>query len=367
MSSRFSLAMALCRIRQVPKFHQRAVANVFFRDFSAKSSVGRSLDHQNYSKQDVDYCVNLVRDRDREGFYCGLLMPRKVQKAFFILRAFNAELASIKGEHHARSKGATATGTMDLPKQYALQMRLQWWNNAISHIYGEEIERISDPSFANLSISCWESPIVRALSAANQEMKFTRRFLERLIESRQNDVEIMQFSTLEETKNYAEQSVSSLLYLTLECLGVREDAADEAASYAGVGIGLTTALRGTSFRLVHGEVTVPSNLLGKTFPYNQLIGSVVGDSKLSDEDAKEWKNAVTAMALSASSYLAEARDKQGQIPKSARTVLLPVVPASLYLSRLEKYNYDVFEPALHEPQRVQMMMMMARTWLTGIL
>ena len=146
-------------------------------------------------------------------------MPHRVQKAFFAIRAFNAEIASIKGGHHTRSR--ESTGTQDSStKTHMLQVRLQWWTDAIAQIYGDPPPHISDPALANLSVSCWKSPIVRALNAANEESNLTRRFLERLVEARQSDLELSQFGTMEEAANYAEQSVSSLLYLSLECNGV---------------------------------------------------------------------------------------------------------------------------------------------------
>jgi NADH dehydrogenase [ubiquinone] 1 alpha subcomplex assembly factor 6 len=145
-------------------------------------------------------------------------MPSDTQKAFFVLRAFNVEIASIKEMHHARHQGDS--GRKDTSPTLALQLRLQWWSDAIRQIYGEKIERSSDPSLANLSLSCWESPIVRALDVVNREMNFTRRFLERLIEARELDLELNQFGTMEEAATYAEKSVSSLLYLSLECFGV---------------------------------------------------------------------------------------------------------------------------------------------------
>lgn len=144
-------------------------------------------------------------------------MPQEAQRAFFVLRAFNAELASVKEIHHARPGGETGSAS----KSVALQLRLQWWNDAIKQIYGEDTKKLQkDPSLASLSISCWESPIVRALYKVNQEKQFTRRFLERLVEARETDLDVDQFATFDEAKNYAEQSVSSLLYLTLESLGV---------------------------------------------------------------------------------------------------------------------------------------------------
>ena len=151
---------------------------------------------------------------------CGLLMPKKSQRAFFALRAFNVELASVKGSHNLRKRGDTG-GLTDTPTTVALQMRMQWWKDALGEIYEEPSSPpASDPVLQNLSISCWNSPIVRALDNANQEVGFTRRFLDRLIDSLALDLEVQQLATLDESINYADETVSSLLYLTLETVGV---------------------------------------------------------------------------------------------------------------------------------------------------
>ena len=152
---------------------------------------------------------------------CGLLMPNKTRRAFFALRAFNVELASVKGSHNLRRKGGQESGLTDTPTTIALQMRMQWWKDALGEIYGErKSASASDPALQNLSISCWNSPIVRALDHANQQVGFTRRFLDRLIEARAMDLEVQQLATLDDSINYAEETVSSLLYLSLESLDV---------------------------------------------------------------------------------------------------------------------------------------------------
>lgn len=195
------------------------------------------------NKEDHNYCVDLVRERDREGyckfltagdclvnffennighsytFYslqiarlvCGLLMPQKARRAYFAIRAFNAELASVKDSYNIR-KGGQARETS---ATFALQLRMQWWRDAIDQIYG------SDPPTNAISISCWQNPVVRSLYASNEETWLTKRFLERLIDAREADLDINQYSTLQDLANYCEESVSSLLYLSLECTGVR--------------------------------------------------------------------------------------------------------------------------------------------------
>eukprot|EP00527_Entomoneis_sp_CCMP2396_P006676 CAMPEP_0198144276 /NCGR_PEP_ID=MMETSP1443-20131203/14348_1 /TAXON_ID=186043 /ORGANISM="Entomoneis sp., Strain CCMP2396" /LENGTH=291 /DNA_ID=CAMNT_0043807639 /DNA_START=281 /DNA_END=1153 /DNA_ORIENTATION=+ len=290
-------------------------------------------------------------------------MPTKAQKAYFVLRAFNAEIASVKEIHYARQQG----GPSSSPSQsIALQLRLQWWNNAIRQVYGDvdDVDKRNrrDPALVNLSISCWDSPIVRALYHVNQEHNLTRRFLERLVEAREEDLDLDQYETLEDAKRYAEQSVSSLLYLSLETFGVRDDAADEVVTFAGTGIGLTTALRGTPARLTNGECPIPADVLGPEFPRSQLINAVYGEHDLDEEHAKQFQEAVQTMAMTAASYLMEARERQSQVPKAARSALLPVIPSLQYLSQLEKAKYNILDPALSEPDRFGLLFALGRTW-----
>jgi len=160
---------------------------------------------------------------------CGLLMPKRAQQSYFAIRAFNAELASVKDGSSLRRRGVGAGfgGGETTAATLAMSMRMQWWREAVGTIYGDDASSRHrtgssvDPALVNLSISCWHSPVVRALDRANRESTLTRRFLERLIESREADLEVTQYLTMEESVNYAEHSVSSLLYLSLECAGVR--------------------------------------------------------------------------------------------------------------------------------------------------
>lgn len=151
-------------------------------------------------------------------------MPKQSQRAFFALRAFNVELASVKGSHNLRRKGGHEAGGDfgDTSTTVALEIRMQWWKDALGEIYGDP-PTASDPALRNLSLSCWKSPIVRALDHANQQYGFTRRFLERLVEARALDLHVQQLRTLDESITYAEETVSSLLYLTLESVNVSID------------------------------------------------------------------------------------------------------------------------------------------------
>lgn len=129
---------------------------------------------------------------------CGLLMPSAAQKSYFAIRAFNVELASIKDGHHLRARRAD-----DTPASLALQMRMQWWRDALDEIYHRTVPVSRKTN--DLSVSCWHNPVVRALFVANQQSNLTRRFLERLIDAREADLHLNQFNTMEDVVAYAEK------------------------------------------------------------------------------------------------------------------------------------------------------------------
>ena len=320
---------------------------------------------------------------------CGLLMPAAVRDSYFALRAFNVEVASIKDGHIMRNQGSPSTQLSSSPNNsepadstIALQLRIQWWRDAIAEIFKSgAISSSGDLDKRNmgqLSLSCWNSPVVRALARAHEQCNLTQRFLERIADAREVDLEIKQYETVNVLTSYADDTVGSLLYLTLETCGVREEAADLCAGYAGMGVGLTTALRAAPHRLTTGgEVTIPAELLRAGFPYHQLIPTYMagdqdrnqGPMPMLEEDCEQWREAVQHMALTATHYLALAREQQSSVPKHARATLLPVVPSLQYLEKLEKANFNVFDSSLvtgSKSDRLRLLLLLGRTWMTGV-
>jgi NADH dehydrogenase [ubiquinone] 1 alpha subcomplex assembly factor 6 len=346
-------------------------------------------------------------------------MPSASQQSYFALRAFNVELASIKdgsilrrrlsssgaegggGGDHSTS-GGTGGGTTT-SSSIALQLRMQWWRDALDTIYksdesSDQLGNTSnkDPLLQSLSISCWHSPVVRSLYRAVQDHSLTRRFLERLVDARESDLELIQPATVQEMVDYAEETSSSLLYLSLECAGVRDDRADAVASSAGIGIGLALCLRATPFRLLHGEIPLASELFPKRFDYRAILrelevqasrheeasASVATGTTMSSPSsphsprfesaaARAWQEAARHVAREAVVQLQQAQDLQGHVPKAGRSCLLPVIPALQYLAKLEQSaNYNLWDPQLLQPNprsRLSLLLLMGRSWLTGVI
>ena len=124
----------------------------------------------------------------------------------------NAELASIKD--------------VTRNNQAAGKIRLQWWRERIYDLYA-----LPSSSFASSGPSRPDTLLLRALGQAIQKHNLTRRWFERLLDAREEDLDVEHFEKIEDLEIYAEKTASSLLYLTLECLNIRDNLSDRVARY----------------------------------------------------------------------------------------------------------------------------------------
>ncbi|GCB67635.1 hypothetical protein scyTo_0012169, partial [Scyliorhinus torazame] len=144
------------------------------------------------------YCLQLVRNRDYEGFLSSLLLPPEFHSSVFALRAFNVELAQVQ----------------DLVTQKTIGlMRMQYWRQMIEDIYSDN----SPPQ--PIAIELWKEKNLNENAYRN----------------------------IKDLESYAENAQSSLIYLVLEVLGVKNIHADHAASHIGKAQGIVTCLRATPY------------------------------------------------------------------------------------------------------------------------
>lgn len=154
-----------------------------------------------------------------------------------------------------------------------------------------------------------------------------------------------------------------ILMFTTKRPQVRDDEADEVALYAGIGIGLTTLLRATPYRLVHNEIPIPADLLRPNFPYKKALGGE--ENTLSESESAEWNAAVEQMTITADAHLQQGREIQSKVPRAGRPVLLPMVPSLLFMERLKAAQGNLMDPQIHEPKPLPLMLRLGRSWLTG--
>uniref|UniRef100_A0A6I8S208 NADH dehydrogenase (ubiquinone) complex I, assembly factor 6 n=1 Tax=Xenopus tropicalis TaxID=8364 RepID=A0A6I8S208_XENTR len=182
------------------------------------------------SGQAAGYCVELVRKRDYEGFLCTLLLPQESQNSVFALRALNVELSQVKDSVSQKSLGL---------------MRMQFWRDAVQDIYKE-----TPP----------HHPVALALSQAVQRHRLTKRWFMRMIDAREQNLDDRTYRNIQELETYAENTQSSLLYLILETLGIKDVQADHAASHIGKAQGIITCMRAVPYHSSRRQVFLPIDI-----------------------------------------------------------------------------------------------------------
>ncbi|CAL5407915.1 unnamed protein product [Camellia sinensis] len=198
------------------------------------------------------YCVQQIRNYDYHHYLCLLELPPNMRKAAFALHAFNVETAR----------------AMDIASDPKIGlMRLLWWREAIDKI------------FANKLI---EHPTAQALSSVIYEYKINKGWLTRSIEARINDAkrEVIEIpETIEELEWYTEDTVSTILYMTLQAGGIKSTAVDHAASHIGKASGLLLLLKSLSYHASRSRQFsyIPAKVRSRQFSYIPAkVARVVG-------------------------------------------------------------------------------------------
>ncbi|XP_044484674.1 NADH dehydrogenase (ubiquinone) complex I, assembly factor 6 homolog [Mangifera indica] len=263
------------------------------------------------------HCVQQVRNYDYHHYLCLLELPPSMRKASFALRAFNVETSK----------------AMDVASDPKIGlMRLLWWQEAIDKIY------------ANKRI---EHPIAQALASVVSEYKINKVWLKRSVQARINDAnrEITDIpNDIEELEKYAEDTVSTLLYMTLQAGGIMSTTADHAASHVGKASGVLLLLKSLPYHATRNRhfSYIPAKVAAK----HGLLVKEGGRSEIRLDSREGLCEAVFEMASVANVHLLKARELAGKVPDEARKVLLEAVPAQVLLDSLRRVHFDVFDPRL---------------------
>ncbi|KAI7858254.1 isoprenoid synthase domain-containing protein [Circinella umbellata] len=252
--------------------------------------------------------TNPRRQRDYEGYLCVPFYPRHVRDVEYAIRAFNVELASIR-----ESVSNPNTG----------KMRMQFWKDTIDKIYK------GNPP---------QQPIALALDAALKHSQLSSLWFKRIINERMTNLDDHQFMTINDMETYSENTASSLLYLQLESLGIKDVNADHAISHIGKMIGITTFLRSLPFHLSQKRMVLPAQITAK---YN-----ISQEEVFRNGHVEGLEDAVFEVATAANDHLLTARSMLKSVPSDAFPVVLSAIPTARYLEKLEATNFNVFDTSL---------------------
>nr|XP_003219546.1 PREDICTED: NADH dehydrogenase (ubiquinone) complex I, assembly factor 6 [Anolis carolinensis] len=270
------------------------------------------------------YCVDLVRKRDYEGFLGSLLLPAESQLSAFALRAFNVELAQIKDSITQKTIGL---------------MRIQFWRKTVEDIYHD------NPPQQPVAIELWK---------AVKRQNLTKRWLMKIIDEREKNLDDRGYRDISELEAYAENTQSALLYLILETLGVKDIHADHAASHIGKAQGIVTCLRATPYHASRGKIFLPMDIC--------MLHGVSQEDFIRRNREKKVQDVVYDIASQAHVHLEHARSFRKNVPAKAFPAFLCTVAIEDYLSQIQKVDFNVFHPNLHRKNTLLPLHLYIRSW-----
>ncbi|CAH3032149.1 unnamed protein product [Pocillopora meandrina] len=279
----------------------------------------------NTTQTTSQYCINLVRNLDYENYLCLLLLPKISRTSVFAVRAFNVELARVQD-----SVSDPVIG----------RMRLQFWRDTL-----EETFQGNPP----------QQPVALELAKAVTKYKLTKQWFSRLIDARERSLDNRPHETANALEEHSENAVSSVLYLILECLGIKDVHADHTASHLGKAIGVATALRSTPFHGSKGKVYLPNDIMIKH--------GVSHEDIIRGRKHQLVKDVTYELASLAHSHLSKAQSLISEAPKPASRAFLPMVSCRTYLTQIQKVDFDIFHPTLRERNHLLPLLLLKHAWI----
>lgn len=261
--------------------------------------------------KDLSSCGAELRRHDHDRFMTCLFAPPERRESLFALYAFNYEVAKTPERVSEPMIG---------------QMRIQWWREAIDGVYAGTPRR---------------HHVVEPLAEAVESYGLSRKYFDRLLDTREKDLEMQAPENLPALEDYADGTSATLTWLALEILGVKGGPAMDAGRRVGVCYAMTGLLRAIPFHAREKRVYIPRDLLSAS------------SAKLSDifalKPGKGLPPVVEQLAAQAREHLMRARALRLDVPKAALPALLPLTLAERYLKQLAKAGYDPFDARVQRP------------------
>ena len=145
-------------MKQILRVHRATIA--FNNALPLHSQLRRFSSADATTTSTSTYCIDLVKKHDYESYLIGLLFPKQHRAAYFAIKAFNVEIATIRDQ---------------IPRnaQQAGRIRFQFWRDVLS-----DIQRSQSIAKHN------NQPVALELAKHVTSYNLTARWFERCIEAR---------------------------------------------------------------------------------------------------------------------------------------------------------------------------------------
>lgn len=257
----------------------------------------------------IAYCMEQVRSRDRDRYWCAMLSPVAYRDDLFALYAFNCEIAEI---------GASVSEPL------IGQMRLRWWLDALPSIFA------GDPP---------KHPVAIALSETMSRRTVQRQLLEHFLETRERDMDKSPFNTISEFTSYAEGTASTLMALSMDIMGSTETSTREMAHSLGIAWAFLGLIRSVPYQLQNGSIQLPLDVCGRY----QFDRQTMLDHGYKENPPDGFVDVIDALTVEMQKHL----NDNSSVERTSSTLyaapLLLKVLITGYLKELEQVGNDPFQ------------------------
>ncbi|KAF9483533.1 hypothetical protein BDN70DRAFT_827573 [Pholiota conissans] len=261
------------------------------------------------------YCKYFVQKHDYDSYLNSYFYPRALQRGYFAIKAFSVELSMVQDNVSNAMIG---------------KMRMQFWRDAV-----KEMREGRPP----------KHPIALALHETFDNSKSTAYHLKRIIDARDAELQTSSFITVDSLTSHAESTSCTVLYLLLSLLSLPSSTLSHAASHLGAAQTFATLLRALPFHAKHGRMIIPAEITAKHSVSQEDVFRHGGDAD-GMEDAVFDFATLAHEHLNTAYDMLKAEDLQGRDAEEGLPVFLAGVPVANYLHRLEKVNFNAFDPKL---------------------
>lgn len=257
------------------------------------------------------YCLDQVRLYDPDRYLCDLFAPVDRRGDLLALHAFNLEAAMVRERAREPIIG---------------QMRLQWWREAIAEMSEGRVR---------------EHPVAHALAAAIMRHHLEIADFERLLTSREQDLDDSPPASIDDLIDYAEGTSSTLVRLGLQVLGAQSCEARACARDVGIAWALVGLLRAVPHHARQRRIRLPGDLCRRAGLDIDLMFERGAQPALT--------LAAAELAELAAEHLRRARERRKAVPTCGLAALLPTRLADLHLTRLRRARFDPFASSFQAP------------------
>lgn len=340
------------------------------------------------AREDIN---TLLENHDRSSYILAQYIPGPARDAFLAIRAFNLEINKINdGGNNTNSISAKASSQLSGSVGISTaDIKFKFWSDLLSGVFTDHMsERNVGEPIAILIRDALRNDL-------NLELSYFHQFLQ----TRKHFLQTKSFQTVNDICSYGEGTYSQLNYLTqglllspsispsaislLELSTSLQAKISDISAHIGQATAIGSMILGLKYySSTRNQITLPIDLMTK-FDLSQesllrLSQGHLKDDKDIDDARDKLKNITYETAITANDHILSARNKLNEsrdeilsiikshpndqslqrhqkrwrknIPDVVFTPFMVAIPTTLYLQKLEKYDFDIFHPKLQEQE-----------------